>query len=70
MDYIIRPVRQDDIDALASVESICFPEAEAATKSSLRERILFQNVFSLRKQRAASSALSTEWQPTLLLSKM
>ncbi len=39
MDYIIRPVRQDDIDALASVESICFPEAEAATKSSLRERI-------------------------------
>ena len=39
MNYTIRPVRQDDIDALASVEAICFPQAEAATKDSLSDRI-------------------------------
>lgn len=39
MNYTIRPVRPDDIDALASVEAICFPEAEAATKASFIDRV-------------------------------
>jgi len=35
----IRKVRIEDLDAVAEVEAICFPEAEAATKSSLNQRI-------------------------------
>lgn len=39
MNYTIRPVRPEDVEVLTSVESICFPEAEAATKSSFISRI-------------------------------
>ena len=34
MNYSIRPVKPEDIESLTSVEAICFPEAEAATKES------------------------------------
>ena len=35
----IRKVKIEDLDAVSDVEAVCFPEAEAATKSSLKQRI-------------------------------
>lgn len=39
MNWIIRPVKKDDLDAIVQVEATCFPAAEAATATSLKERI-------------------------------
>ena len=39
MDVLIRQVIPDDLDAVARVESVCFPEAEAATRDSFSQRI-------------------------------
>ena len=39
MEYIIRQARPEDLDQVAEVERICFPEAEAAGRGSLRLRI-------------------------------
>lgn len=39
MDIKIRRVTIEDLDAVSEVEASCFPEAEAATKSSLEQRI-------------------------------
>lgn len=39
MNIKIRQVSIKDLDSVAEVEASCFPEAEAATKSSLKERI-------------------------------
>ncbi|XWX62471.1 GNAT family N-acetyltransferase [Desulfitobacterium sp. AusDCA] len=39
MDIKIRRVTIEDLDALTEVEASCFPEAEAATKASLEQRI-------------------------------
>ena len=35
----IRKVRAEDLDTVSEVEAACFPEAEAATKASLEQRI-------------------------------
>lgn len=34
MDRIIRQVMPEDLDAVARVEAVCFPEAEAASRAS------------------------------------
>ena len=39
MEYIIRQARPEDLDQVAEVERICFPEAEAAGRESLCLRI-------------------------------
>lgn len=39
MDVLIRQVRTGDLDAVARVEAVCFPEAEAATRDSFSARI-------------------------------
>lgn len=39
MDVLIRQVRPEDLDAVARVESVCFPEAEAAARDSFSQRI-------------------------------
>lgn len=39
MDIIIRKVSITDLDSVTKVEWNCFPEAEAATKESLEQRI-------------------------------
>lgn len=39
MEIIIRKVMPEDLDAVVNVEAECFPEAEAATRSSLKNRI-------------------------------
>lgn len=39
MNWTIRPVKKDDLDAIVQVEATCFPAAEAATATSLKERI-------------------------------
>lgn len=39
MDINIRRVSIEDLDAVSNVEARCFPEAEAATKSSFEQRI-------------------------------
>ena len=39
MEYIIRQARPEDLDQVAEVERICFPEAEAAGRESLRLRV-------------------------------
>lgn len=39
MDIKIRRVSIEDLDAVSEVETRCFPEAEAATKSSIEQRI-------------------------------
>ena len=39
MEYIIRQARPEDLDQVAEVERICFTEAEAAGRESLRLRI-------------------------------
>lgn len=42
----IRQALIDDLDSVAEVEKICFPEAEAATRESLEQRIkTFQESF-------------------------
>lgn len=39
MNIFIRTVSLEDLDAVTSIEEICFPKAEAATKESLEYRI-------------------------------
>lgn len=39
MDIIIRQVMPEDLDAVARVEAVCFPEAEAAPRASFSQRI-------------------------------
>lgn len=39
MDILIRQVRPEDLDAVTRVESVCFPQAEAATRESFSQRI-------------------------------
>lgn len=39
MELTIRKVRPEDLDRLVEVESLCFPEAEAATRESFAYRI-------------------------------
>ena len=39
MDVIIRQVKKEDLGAVTHVEAVCFPEAEAATEASLKQRI-------------------------------
>lgn len=39
MDIIIRQVMPEDLDAVARVEAVCFPEAEAAARASFARRI-------------------------------
>lgn len=39
MNIRIRQVKPNDLDEIARIESICFPEAEAATKESFKYRI-------------------------------
>lgn len=39
MEYKIRGVRREDLDAVAEVEARCFPAAEAADREALRQRI-------------------------------
>lgn len=39
MEIIIRKVKAEDLDAVVNVEAECFPEAEAATRLSLKNRI-------------------------------
>lgn len=43
MTLIIRQATLEDLDAIYEIEAICFPESEAASKSSLEARI---NAFS------------------------
>lgn len=38
---LIRTATLEDLDAVASVEAQCFPEAEAATAEEFRERLRF-----------------------------
>ena len=38
IDYLIRPARAQDVPAMAKVESICFPPAEAAELATFKER--------------------------------
>ncbi|MFR5601507.1 MAG: GNAT family N-acetyltransferase [Lachnospiraceae bacterium] len=46
MNYQIRQVQIEDLDAVAAVEADCFPAAEAADKASLEKRIrLFPESF-------------------------
>lgn len=39
MEYKIRKVRPEDLAAVVHVEAVCFPAAEAAGETSLRQRI-------------------------------
>lgn len=39
MEYRIRGVKKEDLDAVTRVESECFPAAEAAGRESFRQRI-------------------------------
>ena len=39
MDTIIRTATLADLDAVAAVEAACFPEAEAATRAELSDRL-------------------------------
>ena len=39
MEYIIRTVRPEDLEAVAKVENICFPAAEAAEREVIKQRI-------------------------------
>ena len=38
---IIRTANMDDLDAVASVEALCFPPAEAATKEVFSQRLRY-----------------------------
>lgn len=37
---MIRGVQLEDLDRIAEIEAVCFPEAEAATRESFQERIM------------------------------
>lgn len=51
MDVLIRPVRPEDLDAVTRVEAVCFPEAEAAARDSLFQRIkAFPDSFFVAEQ--------------------
>ena len=39
IDFIIRPVKPEDLDMVTEVEATCFPAAEAATRESFKQRI-------------------------------
>lgn len=39
MDLKIRQAATDDLDRITEIEAICFPEAEAASRESLRKRL-------------------------------
>ena len=39
IDFIIRPVKTEDLDMVTEVEAICFPAAEAASRESFEQRI-------------------------------
>lgn len=39
MDWMIRQVRPEDLDAVTAVEAVCFPAAEAAGRDAFRQRI-------------------------------
>ena len=39
-DIKIRTVRPEDLESVAKIEAVCFPPAEAASRRSLRERIV------------------------------
>ena len=39
IDFIIRPVKTEDLDMVTEVEAVCFPAAEAATRESFAQRI-------------------------------
>ncbi|MDD3253124.1 MAG: GNAT family N-acetyltransferase [Lachnospiraceae bacterium] len=39
MNIVIRQAAEGDLDALTQVEATCFPEAEAATRDSLSQRV-------------------------------
>ncbi len=39
INFTIRPVEKNDLDAVTAVEAVCFPAAEAATRESLEQRI-------------------------------
>lgn len=39
MDVMIRQVKAEDLDAVVRVEAVCFPEAEAAARESVAQRI-------------------------------
>ena len=38
---IIRTANMEDLDAVASVEALCFPPAEAATKEAFAQRLQY-----------------------------
>ena len=38
-EFTVRSVRQDDLESIAEIESVCFPAAEAASRASFKERI-------------------------------
>ena len=39
IDFVIRPVRPEDLDMVTEVEAVCFPPAEAAPRKSFEQRI-------------------------------
>ena len=38
-EFTVRRVRQDDLESIAEIESVCFPAAEGASRASFKERI-------------------------------
>lgn len=46
-DMEIRCAKPQDVDAIAHLEAVCFPQAEAATRESIEERVkAYPNHFS------------------------
>ena len=41
MEYTIRTVTPEDLDAVCRVENRCFPAAEAATREEFARRLTF-----------------------------
>ena len=39
MMMTLRKASAEDLDAIAAVEAVCFPEAEAASRESLEKRL-------------------------------
>ena len=39
MDLKIRQATMQDLDRITAIETVCFPEAEAASRESLKERL-------------------------------
>ena len=59
MDIIIRQVMPEDLDAVARVEAVCFPEAEAASRASLHSGLRHsRRAFWWLNRREGSSVLS------------